>query len=93
MANKLETYIIYNYGDISWTTGKASGGDKYGLGGYPAEVSVFCLYNKVASWHHSHGFLLYNVLCYILAELMTHSGQSVYLLKSKGKGNEWYILI
>eukprot|EP00057_Strongylocentrotus_purpuratus_P029925 XP_780234.3 PREDICTED: sushi domain-containing protein 2 [Strongylocentrotus purpuratus] len=32
------SFAIFNYGDINWTTGEASGGDGNGLGGIPAQV-------------------------------------------------------
>ena len=43
-ANRRESYVIFNYGDIAWTTGKASEGDDNGLGGYPAEVGKMLNY-------------------------------------------------
>ena len=38
VANRRESYVVFNYGDIAWTTGQASGGTEDGLGGIPAEV-------------------------------------------------------
>ncbi|KAK2175638.1 hypothetical protein NP493_718g04022 [Ridgeia piscesae] len=38
VTNGRESYVVFNYGDIAWTTGEASGGDENGLGGTPAEV-------------------------------------------------------
>ncbi|KAI0226949.1 Sushi, nidogen and EGF-like domain-containing protein 1 [Lamellibrachia satsuma] len=40
VANRAESYVMFNYGDIAWTTGKASKGDENGLDGYPAEVAL-----------------------------------------------------
>jgi len=37
-TNGRESYVMFNYGDMAWTTGTWSGGDEQGLGGIPAEV-------------------------------------------------------
>ncbi|XP_075046036.1 alpha-tectorin-like [Mixophyes fleayi] len=38
-SNGYQYFVILNYGDIQWTTGKASGGDPHtGLGGTPAQA-------------------------------------------------------
>ncbi|KAI0226846.1 Sushi, nidogen and EGF-like domain-containing protein 1, partial [Lamellibrachia satsuma] len=39
ITNGRHSFTMFNYGDISWTTGTASGGDRStGLGGTPAQV-------------------------------------------------------
>ena len=39
VSNGLHTFVFYQYGDMVWTTGTASGGDRItGLGGTPAQV-------------------------------------------------------
>ncbi|XP_071950933.1 sushi, nidogen and EGF-like domain-containing protein 1 [Antedon mediterranea] len=38
VTDGLHSYTVFNYGDIQWTTGTASGGDNFGLGGTPAQV-------------------------------------------------------
>ena len=39
VSNGLHTFVFYQYGDIMWTTGTASGGNEFtGLGGTPAQV-------------------------------------------------------
>ena len=40
ITNGRSTYVMFNYGDMAWTTGTASGSDCNGLGGVPAEVSA-----------------------------------------------------
>ena len=41
ITNGRHSFTMFNYGDISWTTGTASGGDRStGLGGTPAQVGV-----------------------------------------------------
>lgn len=45
VANRAESYVMFNYGDIAWTTGKASKGDENGLDGYPAEVGNTLIYS------------------------------------------------
>ena len=38
------SFAMFNYGDIVWTTGAASGGNSQtGLGGIPAQVSIISL--------------------------------------------------
>ena len=39
ITNGQHSFTIFNYGDMEWTTGTASGGDaESGLGGTPAQV-------------------------------------------------------
>ncbi|XP_035660312.1 protein mesh-like [Branchiostoma floridae] len=39
VSNGRQSFTVFNYGDITWTTGTASGGNSYtGLGGTPAQV-------------------------------------------------------
>ncbi|XP_077869987.1 sushi domain-containing protein 2-like [Saccoglossus kowalevskii] len=38
ITNGRHSFTIFNYGDITWTTGMASGGDDNGLGGKPAKA-------------------------------------------------------
>ncbi|XP_077865051.1 uncharacterized protein LOC144350857 [Saccoglossus kowalevskii] len=37
-SNGHQSFAIFNYVNIEWTTGMSSGGDEYGLGGTPAQV-------------------------------------------------------
>ena len=39
ITNGKHSFVIYNYNNITWTTGTASGGNVSGLGGSPAQVS------------------------------------------------------
>ena len=44
------SFAIFNYGEINWTTGGASGGDSgTGLGGTPAQVN-FILFLYYIVW-------------------------------------------
>lgn len=38
ITNGRHSFVIFNYGKITWTTGTASGGNDAGLGGTPAQV-------------------------------------------------------
>ena len=39
------SFAIFNYGEINWTTGGASGGDSgTGLGGTPAQVNHYIVW-------------------------------------------------
>ena len=40
VTNGRHSFAIFNYNQIVWTTGTASGGTQDGLGGTPAQVSV-----------------------------------------------------
>ena len=41
-----KSFVTFNYGSITWTTGTASDGDGItGLGGTPAQVNFALLYN------------------------------------------------
>ena len=41
ITNGQHSFTIFNYGDMEWTTGTASGGDaESGLGGTPAQVKL-----------------------------------------------------
>lgn len=37
ISNGHHSIVMFNYGNIEWTTGRASGGTA-GLGGFPAQV-------------------------------------------------------
>ena len=42
VTDGLYSFVLFNYGDINWTTGTASGGDAFtGLGGTPAQVGLY----------------------------------------------------
>lgn len=38
VTNGKESFAIFNYNNISWTTASSNGGDFWGLGGSPGQV-------------------------------------------------------
>ncbi|XP_077984689.1 sushi, von Willebrand factor type A, EGF and pentraxin domain-containing protein 1-like [Glandiceps talaboti] len=50
VTNGRQSFALFNYGNISWTTGTASGGDPFtGLGGTPAQVG----FNSGSHWRNA----------------------------------------
>jgi len=37
------SFVMFNYGVLTWTTGIYSGGNRFGLGGTQAGVSYYCV--------------------------------------------------
>eukprot|EP00105_Crassostrea_gigas_P040178 XP_019924326.1 PREDICTED: sushi, nidogen and EGF-like domain-containing protein 1 [Crassostrea gigas] len=52
ITNGQHSFTIYNYEDIQWTTGKASGGESAtGLGGTPAQVFIYNRHHREYQLH------------------------------------------
>ena len=41
LTNEEQSFAMFNYENITWTTGTSSDGNEYGLGGIPAQVFGF----------------------------------------------------
>jgi len=67
VTNGWMSFVMFNYGNLNWTTGALSGGDTItGLGGNAAGVSIILCNLTVDSYILSFSTLPYLTLSYLI---------------------------